>query len=230
MIVYRTINRVNGRMYIGMDSRNNPTYLGSGKALKCAINKYGKNNFIKEILEVCSNREELARQEIYWIKHYNAVDSPLYYNIKRGGIGGWEHVDSSGAANPMYGKTVEEVWLAKYGKEKTKELCENRSKLISKSQKNKVCSPFTKEHKEKISKSRKEYYKNLSAEQLEKVINAFINLDKKYERTEEHKQKMSQIKKGVIQPMATCIFCGKYFTKANIVRWHNENCRHKQDE
>jgi len=83
MIIYKTTNLVNGNFYIGQDSHNNPKYLGSGILLKRAITKYGINNFIKEILEVCISKEELNDREVFWIK----MLSPIY-NIAKGGTGG----------------------------------------------------------------------------------------------------------------------------------------------
>ena len=49
MIVYLITNLINGKRYIGMDSKNNPQYLGSGTLILKAIKKYGKENFKKEI-------------------------------------------------------------------------------------------------------------------------------------------------------------------------------------
>ena len=34
MIIYKTINLITGKIYIGQDSKNNPNYLGSGKYIK----------------------------------------------------------------------------------------------------------------------------------------------------------------------------------------------------
>lgn len=86
MVIYKTINLVNGKIYIGKDKYNNPMYIGSGVLLKKAIKKYGKENFIKEILEECSNLEELSKREIYWIEELNAIKEG--YNIAIGGCGG----------------------------------------------------------------------------------------------------------------------------------------------
>ena len=57
MIIYKTTNLINNKIYIGQDSRNNPYYYGSGTIITLAIKKYGKNNFKKEILETCNNKK-----------------------------------------------------------------------------------------------------------------------------------------------------------------------------
>lgn len=88
MIIYETINLVNGKKYIGKDKRNDPTYLGSGILLGYAIKKYGIENFEKRVIEECSSYEELNERESYWIDHFNAVDSDEYYNLMPGGQGG----------------------------------------------------------------------------------------------------------------------------------------------
>lgn len=86
MIIYKTTNLINGKFYVGQDSKNNPEYFGSGNLLKRAIKKHGKQNFIKETLEVCSTQEELNEREKYWIKETKAQE--LGYNIADGGTGG----------------------------------------------------------------------------------------------------------------------------------------------
>ena len=83
MIVYKTINLINNKFYIGQDSKNNPNYLGSGLLLKKAINKYGKENFRKEILEYCQSKQELNEAEVWWIDYLKAKE--LGYNIRNGG-------------------------------------------------------------------------------------------------------------------------------------------------
>jgi group I intron endonuclease len=86
MIIYKTTNLVNGKIYIGKDKNNNPTYLGSGKILKLAIKKYGKENFTKETLEECLTEEVWLLREKYWIKHFDSISTG--YNIAEGGQGG----------------------------------------------------------------------------------------------------------------------------------------------
>jgi hypothetical protein len=87
MIIYKTINLINGKFYIGKDSNNNPNYLGSGIILKNAIKKHGKENFEKITLQKCASRKELNEREIYWIKKLNATNKKIGYNLAPGGEG-----------------------------------------------------------------------------------------------------------------------------------------------
>lgn len=89
MFVYLTICKVNGKKYIGKyEGKETDNYLGSGKLLKRALNKYGPEQFERIILERYSDTEECRNGEIKWIKRFNAVESKQYYNIAAGGEGG----------------------------------------------------------------------------------------------------------------------------------------------
>ncbi len=87
MIVYKTTNLINGKIYVGKDEGRNPGYLGSGDILKKAIEKYGKENFKKEILEICNIQEQLCEREKFWIKKLDARNPEIGYNIMEGGQG-----------------------------------------------------------------------------------------------------------------------------------------------
>lgn len=86
MVIYKTTNLKNGKFYIGKDVKNKKSYLGSGKVLKQAIEKYGKENFKKEILEYCTDLNHLDEREVYWIDKLNAIEEG--YNLTEGGTGG----------------------------------------------------------------------------------------------------------------------------------------------
>jgi group I intron endonuclease len=88
MVIYKTINLQTGKIYIGKDKHNNPKYLGSGVKLKDAIESYGRDNFLKIILEQCSSYEDLNVKESYWIQFYNSTNPEIGYNISTGGDGG----------------------------------------------------------------------------------------------------------------------------------------------
>jgi len=65
MIIYKTTNLINGKIYIGLDTHNNPKYLGSGKLLHFAIEKYGISAFSKEIIDRGETIKELNEKEKY---------------------------------------------------------------------------------------------------------------------------------------------------------------------
>ena len=85
MIIYKTVNLLNDKIYIGQDVNNNPKYLGSGTLISRAIKKYGKSNFIKETIEICISQDHLNEREIYWIDKFNSRDLDIGYNIAIGG-------------------------------------------------------------------------------------------------------------------------------------------------
>lgn len=110
--IYKTTNTINGKGYIGMcssPSRFN-TYLGSGKLLTHAIEKYGKDKFTRDILEWCDTDEQLRMAEAKWIEHYNAVESNEFYNLHDGGRGGDTgfHVSMSEVVKSTWDKYTEE--------------------------------------------------------------------------------------------------------------------------
>lgn len=91
--IYLTINKINNKKYIGQRrafncSPKDDNYLGSGILLNKAIKLYGKENFLKEILEYCESQEELNKCEQKWISFYDAVKSDNFYNIAVGGLAG----------------------------------------------------------------------------------------------------------------------------------------------
>jgi hypothetical protein len=66
----------------------NDTYFGSGVLLEKAISKYGKQNFEKEIIILCSTYEELIEQEIKLV-NTELIKNDMCYNLALGGHGGY---------------------------------------------------------------------------------------------------------------------------------------------
>ncbi len=91
-IVYKTTNNVNNKIYIGKHQTKdlNDDYLGSGKILSYAIQKYGKEKFTREILYEFDNDEEMNLMEAQIVDE-EFVSRTDTYNIKLGGQGGWDH-------------------------------------------------------------------------------------------------------------------------------------------
>ena len=106
--IYLTTNLINNKKYIGQHTGQiNDSYLGSGVILTKAIEKYGKENFKKEILEICE-KEELDDKEKYWIAYYNAFEDDNFYNKTEGGQkgDGWAACKRYMEANPEYAKNL----------------------------------------------------------------------------------------------------------------------------
>lgn len=86
--VYKTTNLVNGKIYIGKHSTNdlNDSYFGSGRLLKDALNKYGKDNFKKEILST-HDTDLLAYSAEEKILTEEFIAGNQNYNLCVGGLG-----------------------------------------------------------------------------------------------------------------------------------------------
>lgn len=81
-ITYITTNLVNNKQYVGDHSTNNinDSYLGSGTLVLKAIKKYGRENFKREIIQICESKEEAFNLQEKYIKEYNTL-YPAGYNI-----------------------------------------------------------------------------------------------------------------------------------------------------
>lgn len=98
--VYKTTNIVNNKIYIGFHGINDMTdiittesvydsifkdgYLGSGKLIKRAIEKYGPENMKQELLLVTDDREEAEELERNLVNR-EFVEEDTNYNISLGG-------------------------------------------------------------------------------------------------------------------------------------------------
>ena len=113
MIIYKTTNLINGKIYVGKDYKNKPTYYGSGIQIIRAIRKYGRINFKKEILEQCTIGN-IDEREKHWIATLNARDRKIGYNIDEGG-----NRIIFGTSHPMYGTHPSEATLKKMSKRRS---------------------------------------------------------------------------------------------------------------
>ena len=91
--VYQIINKINGKVYVGkhMTKDLDDGYMGSGKLIRRAIKKHGKENFKKEILHVFDNEEAMNAKEAELV-----VVSEETYNLCDGGKGGWSYINRLG--------------------------------------------------------------------------------------------------------------------------------------
>lgn len=86
--VYKTVNKINGKIYIGVHSTDKleDCYLGSGDAIKAAIKKYGKENFYREIIKIFNSRSEAFDYEKQLVDE-SFIKLNSNYNLDLGGTG-----------------------------------------------------------------------------------------------------------------------------------------------
>jgi hypothetical protein len=94
--IYKITNQVDGKIYIGSHKTKdlNDSYMGSGKYLKYAQEKYGIENFEKEILFAFETPEEMYLKEAELVNE-EFIATENTYNLKVGGFGGWDYLNSS---------------------------------------------------------------------------------------------------------------------------------------
>ena len=116
-ILYETTNTINGKKYRGVHKTKNldDGYLGSGKLLLRAIEKYGEENFERKFLTSFVNEDEMYYTEKEYVNE-DWIQSENTYNIMLGGKGGWGHIDVTGKNNPFYGKRHTEETKRKLSK------------------------------------------------------------------------------------------------------------------
>ena len=160
-------------------------YMGSGKLIRKAIEKYGVENFTKEILYIFNNEEDMKEKEKEMV-----VISEQSYNLCDGGRGGFSYINRTGKNNKDHetaGKKNSQKMKEYYAIEENKE--KRRSNLINQHKTGKRKSRFSdialKEAKsEKTIQKRKSTYALIGHQQGEK------NSQFGKPRSEETKQKI----------------------------------------
>jgi len=233
--IYKTINKINNRIYIGKRKTWNfiseDNYFGSGTLIKRAIKKYGVENFVKEIVEIC-NETNVNEREAYWINFYNSTDIKIGYNIAFGGDGGdlltnhpdREHIVSKrigrkvtfsdehkgklseskkGEKNPSYGKTYSDEERRKLSEKiKGRKMSDDFRKKVSEGKKG---IKFSDEHKKNLSKNHADF--------------------KGYKHSDESKANMSKAKKGcILNKPHQCTNCGRFISSEHNLKKHFNKC------
>ena len=169
---YKITNNINGKFYYGIHNTSNlnDNYMGSDIAIKKAEEKYGIDNFSKDILQYFDTSDDAFRYEHDFITE-SVIQDPSCYNMKIGGSG-WQNqyikknkiVVFDGEKNIQIDKEI-------YQKNKDKYTPLNVGTVLVKDKENNIF---------RVSVTDERY---LSGE--------LISANKGYKLTEEHKKKLS---------------------------------------
>jgi hypothetical protein len=206
-IVYKTTNNVNGKIYIGKHICNdlNDGYIGSGKLLRRAIQKYGRDCFTREILFSLSTEAEMNDKEAELVTEdfCNREDT---YNVCPGGNGGFGYINSNGLNSNRSRKPtpqqIQKMLETRKGKPRPP-VSEETGRKISKAKMGHTVSDDT---RRKMSQTRKKLYSGGMSDDI--------------------KKKISESLKNVERQTYVCPHCNKT-GGAILKRWHFDNCKHK---
>lgn len=190
--IYRIINKVNGKTYIGQHKygKLNDNYMGSGVLLAKAKKKHGIENFKKEILEFGIPNVELANDFEQMYIMFERAKGKAEYNIAAGGGG-------TVGVTPWNKGTHESGMKGKHRSEETKNKISEAMKGRISWNKGKHLGPCSEETKRKISEAHKG--KKISEETRRKMSEAKkgrVSNMKGCKLSEETRRKISEAKKG----------------------------------
>lgn len=200
--VYEIVNLLNNKKYIGFCSKTPETsknYYGSGTLINLAIKKYGKQNFIKRIIKQFDTVNEARIYEERLILEINAIEDPNFYNLTKGGFGGFSE------------NAIQKQRSA-----------ESRKK-ISKSNKGRIVSNETRKIISEKLKGTKPWNTGIPRSDETKKKLSFALKNKPL--TDQHRQNISNAQKGRIYKSSTCPYCKKTGGVNVMQRWHFNNCK-----
>lgn len=172
MIIYKITHIDTKKCYIGQSISDPKTrwrrHKCSDSYIGRAIQKYGQDAFVFEIIDTAETIDELNTKEIEYIEKYNSI-APFGFNIEKGGRNASmpDHVKKI-ISKTHKGKTISEIQkkaISDWNKNKIvssetrekirnsrlgKKASEETRKKIGDSNKNKIFPPRTEEQKNKI--------------------------------------------------------------------------------
>lgn len=215
-IIYKTTNTRNNKIYIGYhfqksDPYNFDGYLGSGKRLGKAIEKYGIDSFSRETLYVFENEKDALEKESELVNE-NFIQRNDVYNMTLGG----------GKPPSHKGKSKSDDHRRKIG-------ASNKGRIISE------------ETKAKIKTARSNQIISHSDQTKRKIADALIGKKHTEERKQKMSENHADVsgpnnpcfgKKGPDHPafgtkreLIQCPHCERHVPVNTAKRWHFDNCK-----
>lgn len=220
-------------------------YLGSGLAIMRAVDKYGKENFSREILQMCKDIHIAYFHEVLYVNP-EWVDRDDTYNLVPGGLGGYgaKHSEETKQklADIQRGKKASDETKAKMSaSSKGKENAIKSAHKISAALKGR---PLSEEHKAAVSKtltgfkhsaearknmadSRRGKKRSDEARRNMSIAQKKLAIRMGTMQSQETRDKISAAHKGRIQTKVMCPHCRKTGGSSAMKRYHFENCKNK---
>jgi group I intron endonuclease len=221
MFVYKIVNILNEKVYIGVTSKNLKTRYdwhlrdckkGIRKKLYSAMRELGIEKFSIELLEECNDKSLIKDREEFYIELYDSYKEGYNASPKSGGVKFHsentkkimsEKAKGRKASNET--KLKQSRSLKKFWSKKTPDELIMFSESIKGRNKGRKCS--------------EEFRKNCS----ERLIGRKLS--------EETKKKMSETKQGKVCAKIVnliCPFCNKTGVGNAMLRWHFDKCRKRK--
>lgn len=227
--LYEIRNNLNNKIYIGVHKTFDleDDYMGSGKAIRNAIKKYGIENFTKNILEFFDNSESMYQREREIVTE-EFITQEDTYNMRTGGRGGWDYVHQ----NQIKGNK----WHS-FDEQKKADII----KRTNETRRVRGIPPLSEEKRKEFSEYMKLNNPMFDEANVNKVKNKLTGVPK----TKEHKEKISKsllgrtgrtVKGRKLRPGrkysvprvisdTVCPFCNKAGKLNAMKRWHFDNCK-----
>lgn len=193
--IYKIVNKISGKIYVGKSKNPASRFVRHIKiaetfsktdnhfqAIHGAIKKYGKENFLLEIIEVCD--EPVANdREIYWINELRTQIKDYGYNLTSGGDG-VNHVSEESKA-----KRRAKMLGRKHSEEHKRKISQsNMGRIISLESRIKISQANSGKNNGMAGKTH--------SDDVKKKMSEFQSLRERRALTDEEKSKLSANLKG----------------------------------
>lgn len=220
--LYEIKNTINNKIYVGVHQTKdiNDGYMGSGTVVNNAYKKYGKEMFVKTILEYFDSREDMINREKEIVNEDFLLRDDIY-NVRRGGTGGFDYINKNGLninhipRSDEFKKNLSE--RMKNDNPSRRQGAKERMSKATKKVMERGTHPFLDSAKQrelsnrirKDGRTKSEVSKETASRMVEDGTHSFLKLNS---------EKIS------------CEHCGKIASYPNYKRWHGTKCRKGLEE